>query len=218
MAFSDTLFAEKIASFEQNDRERILAALDLAGNTGAASIALELGLDADTVIAALLLTGFKDRPLPESLNGQFGPAVTLLAHGVQKIDSLRTNDTTIIKTIHEAKNIRNMFFALTEDIRVILIVLAEKLHMLRELDCSPEEVRKAAAQEALDIYAPLADRLGISRIKDEMEDLALKFLNREAYLQIQNLVAENPSSGICSLNGRCKPSKKKRKRQELTSR
>jgi len=198
--FSDTLSAEKIASFEENDRKRILAALDLAENTGTASILLELGLDADTIIAALLLTGFKDRPLPESLNGEFGPSVTFLAHGVQKIDSLRTNDTTIIKTIHEAKNIRNMLFALTEDIRVILILLAKKLHTLRELDSSAEEEQQAtswhasryAAQEALDIYAPLADRLGISRIKDEMEDLALKFLNREAYLQIQELVAEKP--------------------------
>jgi len=196
--FSDKLSAEKIASFEKDDRERILAALDLAGNTGAASILLELGLNADTIIAALLLAEFGDRSLPESLNSRFGPAVTLLARGVQKIDSLRTNNNTITKTISEAKNIRNMLFALTEDIRVILILLAKRLHALRELDSAPEEERKAAArhaaryaaQESLDIYAPLAGRLGISRIKDEMEDLALKFLNREAYQQIKDIVVE----------------------------
>ena len=79
---------------------------------------------------------------------------------------------------------------MAEDIRVILIKLAEKLHALRVLDSLPADVRKSAATECLDVYAPLADRLGISWIKDEMEDLSLKQLNREVYQQIKDIVAE----------------------------
>jgi GTP pyrophosphokinase len=94
------------------------------------------------------------------------------------------------RTIREAENIRKMLFAMAGDIRVIFIKLAEKLSTLRALDSFPGEEQKPAAQECLDIYAPLADRLGISWIKDELEDLSLKYLNREAYQQIKEIVAE----------------------------
>jgi len=82
-----------------------------------------------------------------------------------------------------------MLLALTDDIRVILITLAEKLYYLRTPDLLPPEKRKNFAQECLDIYAPLANRLGISKIKDELEDLSLKFLNREVYQQIKDIVS-----------------------------
>ena len=184
-----TAFTEKIRSFEQNERERILSALNLAGaiDTGAACILLDLGLDTDTIIAALLLAGFRDCKKPsEPPIGQFGNTVNLLFNGVKKIDGLRTNNTTI----QEAQNIRNMLFALTDDIRILIIKLAEKLHTLRVLDSFPDDERKPAARESLDIYAPLAGRLGISWLKNEMEDLSLKFLNRDTYQQIKNIVAE----------------------------
>ena len=181
-------FTERIRSFEKTGQERILRALDLPEKPcpGTASILLDLGLDADTLVAALILSCPEDRLLPESSAVQFGPGVAMLVNGVKKIDTLKTGN----KTIHEAQNIRNMIFALTGDIRVIIIKLAEKLYAMRVLDSSASEERKTAAQECLDIYAPLAGRLGISRIKDEMEDLALKFLNREVYQQIKNLVSE----------------------------
>jgi len=125
--------------------------------------------------------------LPAALDTQDMSAAIMLAQRVRKLDGLKTN----IKTSYEADNIRNMLFALTDDIRAILIKLAEKLHALRILDSTPgEEDRKTAARECLDIYAPLANRLGISWIKDEMEDLSLKFLNRETYQQIKNMVAQ----------------------------
>ncbi|MDR3174751.1 MAG: HD domain-containing protein, partial [Treponema sp.] len=93
------------------------------------------------------------------------------------------------KTIHEAENIRKMLFAMVDDIRVIFIKLADKLHTMRTLEELPPEQHKSIAQECLDIYAPLADRLGISWMKDELEDLALKHLNREVYLKIKEIVA-----------------------------
>ena len=176
-----TDFTEKIQQYENADQERIHKALELSDSTGTASILLELALDADTIIAALLLDSFPDPP-----EDQWGSDVSRLIQGVKKIDGLKTNS----KTIHEAKNIRNMLLALTDDIRVILIKLAEKLQALRVLDSSPDKERKTAARESLDIYSPLADRLGISWIKNEMEDLALKFLHREAYQQIKTMVAE----------------------------
>jgi GTP pyrophosphokinase len=153
-----------------------------------ASILLELGLDSDTIIASIIHDSQKKPSLSSSSIDQidqFGPIVTRLVNGLTKIDSLKTNS----KTLYEAQNIRNMLFALTDDIRVIFIKLAEKLKDLRILDSSNEET-KTLARECLDIYAPLADRLGISWIKNEMEDLSLKFLNREVYQQIKNLVAE----------------------------
>jgi len=198
------LFTEKIRIFETTDRERVLEALELAKKNsighsiehylGTASILLELGMDADTIVASLALGCYRDNRLPVSIpapsavaiEGQFGSAVASLAHGVIKIDKLKTGS----KTILEAQNIRNMLFALTDDIRVIFIKLAEKLYVLRVLDTLPDDERKTAARECLDIYAPLADRLGISWIKNEFEDLSLKFLNRETYQQIKSLVAE----------------------------
>ncbi|MCL2128619.1 MAG: HD domain-containing protein [Treponema sp.] len=182
-------FTEKILRFEEEDRERILRALELAegaASAGAASILLDLGLDAGTVTAAVILGGFQDRPLPENIAGQFGRDTALLVNGAVKTGGISVSG----KTIHEARNIRNMLFAMADDIRVILLKLAEKLHALRVSDSLPGEMQKALAQECLDIYAPLAGRLGISWIKDEMEDLSLKTLNREAYQQIKNIVAE----------------------------
>ena len=187
-------FTEKLRYFETNDRERILKALELASPSvspdGAASILLELGLDADTIIASLILDSYRNGPssssLPLSVEEQYGSAISLLVHGVIKIDGLKTNN----RTIQEAQNIRNMLFALTDDIRVFFIKLAEKLHSLRVLDSTSDSGRKTVARECLDIYAPLADRLGISWMKNEFEDLSLKFINPETYQQIKKIVAE----------------------------
>ncbi|MCL2067118.1 MAG: HD domain-containing protein [Treponema sp.] len=183
-------FSEILISFEPADRERILKAAAMTGEesaaaeTGIASILLDLNLDADTVIAALL-AGNADQGVAEKIPDIFGSQTAMLLNGFIKISALPAGS----KTIHEAENIRSMIFAMTDDMRVILIKLAEKLHSLRMNDSAPEEKRKALARECLDIYAPLAGRLGISRIKDEMEDISLKYLNREVYQQIKEIVA-----------------------------
>ena len=197
------VFTEQIRSYAQRDQERILGALawvreqcpegaaesglsPLARALGVAAVLMELDLDADTLIAALLAGGMRGRSLPESSGVRFGSHALLLAKGVSRIADISATN----KTIHEAEKIRNMLFAMAEDIRVILIKLAEKLCVLRALDSCAAEIRRPAARECLDIYAPLADRLGISWIKDELEDLSLKHLNREAYQQIKDIVAE----------------------------
>jgi GTP pyrophosphokinase len=200
------VFTEKITGYADRDRERILLALswvekhppspETAGTSGGdginrplgvASILVDLNLDADTLIAALLLNrgpGETEPGLP--IVEQFGPHIALLVEGAAKIADIPAKN----KTFREAENIRKMFFAMAQDIRVIFIKLAEKLYTLRKLDCLPEEEQKPIAQECLDIYAPLADRMGISWIKDELEDLSLKYLNRDAYQQIKEIVSE----------------------------
>ena len=155
-------------------------------SSSAASILHELGMDCDTVTALSILEKYRDSTLPVSLTELYGPAVAKIVNGVIKVDKLQTDS----KTILEAQNIRNMLFALCDDIRVIFIKLAEKLHTLQVLDTFPENEQKKIARECLDIYAPLANRLGISWIKNELEDLSLKVLNPETYQQIKKLVAE----------------------------
>jgi GTP pyrophosphokinase len=182
-----TAFKDRVASFSPRDQDRIGAALSLGKgeglrqSIGIASVLLDINPDGDTVTAALLL-GFQGIPIKE----QFGPTIAGLVAGV-----LRTGDISAKnKTIREAKNIRKMLFAMADDIRIIFIKLAERLYTMRTPEDLPPPRKKTVAQECLDVYAPLADRLGISWIKDELEDLALKQLNREAYNQIKKIVSE----------------------------
>lgn len=158
---------------------------------GAADILITLSLDAATISAALLQDAAADA------GPDFGEETLRLAEGAARIAGIAADG----KTIREAENIRKMLFAMVQDIRVIFIQLAGKLHRMRTLDALPPEQRRLTAQECLDIYAPLADRLGISWMKDELEDLALKHLHREVYLHIKAAVAL-----------------KKRERQEFLSR
>jgi GTP pyrophosphokinase len=174
----------ELSVFENNDRDKVLK-----------TILVDLGLDADAVIAALVLSNHAQSAgaasiYPNAYRWEDSSDVARLVNGVLRIGSLPVNS----KTIHEAQNIRNMIFAMTDDIRVIIICLALKLHALRLLDSSPDGSAssaraKAAARECLDIYAPLANRLGISWLKDEMEDLCLKFTSREAFEQINEIVS-----------------------------
>jgi GTP pyrophosphokinase len=195
MENSVTAFMNRISGFGLREQDRIRAALSLGEgeeldrSIEIASILLDINLDGDTVAAALLL-GFAGAPEEE----RFGPAIVRLVEGVRKTSEIPAEN----KTIREAENIRKMLFAMTADIRVIFIKLTERLCAMRRADRAPVEPaaepsplqQKAVAQECLDIYAPLADRLGISWIKDELEDLALKQLNRETYNQIKKIVAD----------------------------
>ncbi|MDR3333424.1 MAG: RelA/SpoT family protein [Treponema sp.] len=181
-------FEEQIQVYTLRDQERIKAAIALIEGVspplGAAAILMELDLDSDTIVAALL-QGVAEVIGEETIRETFGPHVALLVEGMRRIaDIFATN-----KTVHEAENIRKMLFVLAQDIRVIFIKLADKLDRMRTLEELPPEVHRSIAQDCLDIYAPLADRLGISWIKDELEDLSLKYLNREAYQQIKDIVA-----------------------------
>jgi GTP pyrophosphokinase len=188
----DLAFSEKIASYPREEQERIEAALRWAEQDalehilGVAAILMDLNLDGDTIIAAALQKALEKGALSsDGIAEKFGDGAALLAQGIARIADISAKN----KTNHEAENIRKMLFAMVNDIRVILIKLADKLYAMRTLDSADPERRKAIAQECLDIYAPLSDRLGISWMKDELEDLSLKHLNRDVFVQIKDMVA-----------------------------
>ena len=123
--------------------------------------------------------------LVAEISSRFGPSVALLVEDSSRMAALKAKN----KTVQAAETIRKMLFAMARDIRVIIVKLADKLDSMRTLKYLPEERQKEIAAECLDVFAPLADRLGISWMKDELEDLSLKAINREAFDQIKSLVA-----------------------------
>src|SRR5437879_8667492 len=151
-----------------------------------ATILADLQLDAQTLAAALLHDTVEDTPLTaEAVKREFGPEVARLVDGVTKLGriSLRSDQQ------QQAENIRKMMVAMAEDLRVVLIKLADRLHNMRTLDPLPEVKRRKISRETLDIYAPLAHRLGIGQLKWELEDLAFRYLEPEAYDDVVKRIA-----------------------------
>jgi len=153
-----------------------------------ANILAELGLDETTLAAALLHDVVEDTPTPLSaITEAFGEEIAELVDGVTKISRI---DFAASK-LRQAENLRRMFLAMARDLRVIIIKLADRLHNLRTLKPLPAERRRAVAEETLQIFAPIAHRLGLWRLKWELEDLALRYLEPAKYRQIVHLVAKS---------------------------
>lgn len=151
-----------------------------------ASILIDLDLDVETIMAALLHDTVEDTDITlEFLEQQFGKEVAVLVDGVTKISIIKAKN----KSNQEIETIRKMVIAMTKDIRVIFIKLADKVHNMRTLKYLKPERQKILSQECLDIYAPLAGQLGISEIKQELEDLSLKYLQPEIYKKIKQYVS-----------------------------
>jgi guanosine-3',5'-bis(diphosphate) 3'-pyrophosphohydrolase len=151
----------------------------------------EFHLDAETLAAALLHDVPEDCGVPlAEIEANFGPQVGKLVDGVTKLNKLtsraRTRETT---SKAQAENLRKMLLATAEDLRVVLIKLADRLHNMRTLGALPPEKRRSIAQETLEIYAPLAHRLGVRETKWQLEDLAFRYLKPRLYHRIAHLVA-----------------------------
>ena len=143
-----------------------------------AEILIDLGLDAPTIAAALLHDVIEDTPATaDDIRREFGEEVLTLVSGVTKLDKIVFKS----QEEEEAENFRKIFIAMAKDIRVIIIKLADRLHNMRSLNFLSKERQQKMAQETLDIYAPIAGRLGISQVKCELEDLCLKYLDPEAF-------------------------------------
>jgi GTP pyrophosphokinase len=150
-----------------------------------AQILADLGIGATTIAAALLHDTVEDTDYTlEFVRRDFGDEVAMLVDGVTKLDKLKFGDNT------QAETVRKMVVAMSKDIRVLVIKLADRLHNARTWKFVPEESAKRKAQETLEIYAPLAHRLGISTIKLELEDLSFEILYPKVYEEIVNLVTQ----------------------------
>ena len=152
-----------------------------------AEILADLGMDEETIIAGLLHDVVEDTEYTEEqLVSEFGEEVGLLVDGVTKLGSLKFKS----KEERQAENLRKMFLAMSKDIRVLIIKLSDRLHNLRTINYMTHDKIIEKCRETLDIYAPLAARLGIYAMKMELEDIALKFLEPEAYYDLAEQVKE----------------------------
>ena len=162
-----------------------------------AIILAELELDKETIIAGLLHDVVEDTVMTDDdLRREFGEDVALLVDGVTKLEKIPLSSTlsqSDEKLEMQAENLRKMFLAMAKDIRVILIKLADRLHNMRTLKYKSPESQQRIAKETLEIYCPIAQRLGISRLKTELDDLALKYLEPEAYYDLVEKIAVRKS-------------------------
>ncbi len=155
-----------------------------------ACILADMELDVEAIVAGLLHDVIEDTEVGyDEIKKEFGEQVALLVEGVTKLDKIKC----ISKEEAHIENLRKMFFAMAEDIRVVLIKLADRLHNMRTLKHMKPEKQLEKAKETLDVYAPLAYRLGISKIKIELEDLSLKYLDSVAYYEIVDGLSQKQS-------------------------
>ncbi|MDD2447055.1 MAG: bifunctional (p)ppGpp synthetase/guanosine-3',5'-bis(diphosphate) 3'-pyrophosphohydrolase [Tissierellia bacterium] len=152
-----------------------------------ALILAELNMDTPTIVAGLLHDVVEDTNFTyEDVSSIFGKEVADLVDGVTKLKKLQYKT----KQENQAENLRKMVLAMSNDIRVIIIKLADRLHNMRTLEYMNDDKKKEKATETLEIYAPLAHRLGISKIKSELEDLSLKYLNTEIYYDLVDKISK----------------------------
>ena len=163
-----------------------------------ADILMGLGLDSATIAAALLHDVIEDTECTaDDIKNEFGEEVLALVSGVTKLEKIVFKS----KEDENAENFRKIFVAMAKDVRVIIIKLADRLHNMRSLNFLSHERQQRMANETLDIYAPLAGRLGISQIKCELEDLCLKYLDPEAYEYLVYNIREKLSERKEFVNG-----------------
>ncbi len=162
-----------------------------------AKILVDLKFDKNTIISAFLHDILEDtETTPEEMEKRYGQDVVNLVQGVTKLSKYHFKS----KEERQAENFRRMFIAMAQDIRIVVLKLADRLHNMRTLSYMAAQKQKKIAQETLDIFAPLANRLGMGKIKAELEDLSLRYLYPEKYYEIAKLVAETKSMRDSTVN------------------
>lgn len=152
-----------------------------------AALLAEKNMDMDCVICGLLHSIFEIEGIThEEVEKLFGKTITKIVSDTSKITSLKINS----KTIQQADSIRKMLFAMIDDVRVILVKLADRLDRMRNLKAIEQKKQRLVSAEVIDIWAPLADRLGMQNVKSELEDLSLKYSNPDVFQQIKKIVSQ----------------------------
>ena len=179
--------AFEIAAERHRDQLRISGEPYITHLLEVAHILADIRLDATTLAAALLHDAIEDTEYPLSrLEERFGAEVARLVEGVTKISRLNM----MAPEARQAENVRKMLLAMVNDVRVVLVKLADRLHNMRTLEFLEPDKQQRIARETMDIYAPIAHRLGMSIIKGELEDLSFRYLEPDAYLALQKEVTE----------------------------
>lgn len=189
-------------SGKQYDKEKIMAAYENANMAhegqcrvsgepyishpiAVACILVEMGMDSECIQAALLHDVVEDTPTTrEAVEKQFGKDVAHLVDGVTKLGKISFSS----REEQQAENVRKMLLAMAQDVRVIIIKLADRLHNMRTIEVMREQKRRDKALETMEVYAPLAHRLGIRAIKEELEDISLRYLDPVAYAEIEEKI------------------------------
>lgn len=152
-----------------------------------ARLLVDLGMDSESIAAALLHDVVEDTPITiEEVESKFGPDVALLVDGVTKLTKIQFSSIEE----QQAENLRKMLLAMSQDVRVMIIKLCDRLHNMRTGDAWPEQKRRDKALETMEVYAPIANRLGILNIKEELEDRSLNYLDPVSYKEICQLLSE----------------------------
>ena len=152
-----------------------------------ARLVLDLGMDTESIAAALLHDVVEDTPITiEEVKAAFGAEVALLVDGVTKLTKIQFSSIEE----QQAENLRKMLLAMSQDVRVMIIKLCDRLHNMRTGDAWPEQKRRDKARETMEVYAPIANRLGILNIKEELEDRSLHYLDPVGYEEISKLLSE----------------------------
>jgi len=181
------LEAYRVAEAAHNGQKRHSGEPYITHPLSVAMILVELGMDTESIVAALLHDVVEDTDIDiVQVEKRFGKDVALLVGGVTKLGRIPYAS----KEEEQAENLRKMLLAMAQDIRVIIIKLADRLHNARTFRYLPDAKRREKALETMDLYAPLADRLGIRRIKEELEDISLRCLDPVAVHEIENQLAE----------------------------
>src|SRR5438874_1995369 len=157
-----------------------------------AIVLADMKLDSTAIAAGLLHDAIEDTPVTDDdIRREFGDQVAHIVEGVTKIDKIEFAS----REERQAENVRKMVLAMVDDIRVVLIKLADRLHNMRTLGHLPAERQQQISQETLEIYAPIAHRLGMGKVRGELEDLAFRFVEPQTYQQLTESVEERRERG-----------------------
>ncbi len=180
--------AYNIAREAHGDQTRLSGESYISHPLAVATILVDLGMDNDTVIAAILHDVVEDTEIPlKTIQTEFGGDVALLVDGVTKLGLIKFSSVEE----RQAENLRKMLLAMSKDVRVMLVKLCDRLHNMRTGDAWPEQKRRDKALETMEVYAPIAHRLGMSNVKEELEDRSLRYLDPVGYSEITAQLAKN---------------------------